>query len=373
MVSLSPNIGKIAGIPIQLHWTFVALILLAFFLLATSTQGLFFFSLIVLLFVCVLIHELAHSITSQRNGIKVKKIVLLPIGGASIIDLDRVKPNIEFRIAMAGPMTSIVLGLGFGLLVIYLPGGLIKEAVQFLFEINILLGVFNLLPGFPLDGGRVLRSYLQKKRNFLKSTQLTVKASNATVIAIIIGTIAYALLLPNATFLYREFIVFWDIIIALFLYDGAKAELQNAYIKDYTSGMGLKSLITTNYILIDKNTTIQEMYGMILKKGTHIVLQERNGKILALANMSLNKSNPEEKVTENKETEKNFSIDVPKISYSERLSRALEIMRNEERNILAVMKNGKMIGILYGPHIESIISMYMSHMKIAKDNKSNKN
>ena len=362
MVSLSPNIGMIAGIPIQLHWTFVLLILLAFFLLVATPTGFFLFLLIVLLFVCVLLHELAHSITSQRNGIKVKKIILLPIGGASVIDLDKVKPELEFRISIVGPVASIVLGLGFGLLVIYAPAGLLKEGLQFLFEINLLLGVFNLLPGFPLDGGRVLRSYLQRKHDFLSATKLAVRASNGVVAALVIGTIAYAALIPNATFFYREFIVLWDVIIALFLYDGAKAELQAAYVKDYTSGMRAKDMITRNYIAISKSTTLKEMYQMMLKKGTHIVLLHKEGKIFALSIPSVGSLAGSTRVLGNKALEP-FRVAIPTIKYDENLSKAIDIMRNDNVNVIAVMKGDRLEGILYGPHIESVISFYMAHIK----------
>jgi Zn-dependent protease len=365
MASLSPEIGKVAGIPIQLHWTFVVLLVLAFFLLFTSTSGIFIFVLIVLLFACVLLHELAHSITSKRNGIKVKRIVLLPIGGASIIDLDNVKPSVEFKISIAGPVASIVMGLGFGALVVYAPSGLLKEGIQFLFEINILLGVFNLLPGFPLDGGRVLRSYLQKKHSFLDSTKLAVRASNVVVVAIIVGTVAYAAVIPNATFVYREFIVLWDIIIALFLYDGAKAEMQVAYIKEYSSSIDIKKLITKNYIMIKKGTTVKNMYQMMIKKGTHIVLMKNGKELRALSNQPISNVSKNPKVSSSLAYDY-FTTVVPTVGYNENLSKAIDIMRSENINIVAVTKGGSIAGILYGPHIESVISVYLSHLREKK-------
>jgi Zn-dependent protease/CBS domain-containing protein len=373
MVSLSPNIGKIAGIQIQLHWTFVLLLVLAFLLLFTSTTGIFLFLLIVLLFVCVLIHEMAHSLTSQWNGIKVKKIILLPIGGASIIDFDKIDPRTEFRIAMAGPLTSIVLGLIFGIFVVYTPAGFLKEGLQFLFEINILLGLFNLLPGFPLDGGRILRSYLQKKRSFLDATKFAVKVSNVVIVAFIIGTIIYAIIIPNATFFYREFVVIWDIVIALFLYDGAKLELQSSYIKSYTSKMKIEDLISKNYILITSTTTVQSMYKTMIKKGTHIILLKKGKKILTLTNPSLGKIAGDSKILEN-DAIMASTKEIPAINYTENLSRAIEVMRNEDTNIVAVIKNGNILGIIYGPQVESIIGMYLSHVKDGKAgvNTSNK-
>src|SRR5271170_3744124 len=113
MVDLSPKIGSIGGIDIQLHWTFIMLLIFILFL------SFYLFVIWVLLFVCVLIHELVHSITSKRNGIKVKKIVLYPLGGGSIIDFEKVSPEIEFRISIVGPIASLLIAMIVGILTIY--------------------------------------------------------------------------------------------------------------------------------------------------------------------------------------------------------------------------------------------------------------
>ena len=367
MASLSPNIGKIAGITIQLHWTFLALMLLAFVFLVTTTEGLFLFSLIILLFVCVLIHELAHSLVSQRNHLKVKKIILLPIGGASVVDLSKVKPDVELRIAIAGPLTSIALGAIFGILWLYTPGtGLLKQGVQFLFEINILLGLFNLLPGFPLDGGRVLRSYLQRKHSFMESTQLAVKASNLVIIALIIGTIIYAALMPNATFITREFVIFWDVIIALFLYDGAKAELQAAIVKEYTDKMSAAGMASSNYIVVKPGTSTDYLYKMMLDKGTRVVLLKRGRKLMKASERQLAKMMESQHTVTSKSTPY-FTTEIPQVRHNERLSEAVERMRNEEIDTIAVMKNGRLSGVIYAPYIEAALQMHLARTQKGKE------
>ena len=102
MAGASPNIGSIYGIPIELHWTFIVMMLLA---LAISVN---LFIIFVLLFVCVFLHELAHSVTAIRNNISVKKIILYPLGGGSMIDMDEVPPKLEFMIAIALPPTAAI-------------------------------------------------------------------------------------------------------------------------------------------------------------------------------------------------------------------------------------------------------------------------
>ncbi len=361
MVSMSPNIGKIAGITIQLHWTFLALILLAFLFLFTSTQGLFLFVLIVLLFVCVLIHELAHSIVSKRNGIKVKKIVLLPIGGASVIDLHKVSPKVEMKIAVWGPLASILLGIAFYPLYLYAPAGLLKEGLLFLFEINLLLGLFNLLPGFPLDGGRVLRSYLQGKHDYYDATRIAVKVSYAVLLALVAGTIIYAALLVNGTIEYRELVIFWDVLIALFLYEGARAEMRDAQVRFYTSRMSAGDMVSKNYILVTKATKINELYRQMVEKGSSIVLLKSGKRVMALSARRIGMHPENTKSVASMASL--FSTSVPEVSYREQLSSALDMMRTEEINTAVVMKKGKVDGILFMPYLDMALQMYLSDIK----------
>ena len=259
MVNISPYIGSISGIKIQLHWSFVLLLVFSLVL------SLYLFAVIVLLFICVLLHELAHSITSKRNGIGVKKIILLPIGGASVIDMEEIDPDIEFRISIAGPIASIFIGVALGVAVVLIPGGAVRHLVQLLFLINILLGVFNLLPGFPLDGGRVFRSYEQKKHSFFDATKITVKLSKIVIVLFIVGTVIYAAVEPGYTFAYREFVVFWDILIAIFLYGGAQAEYQTAYVREMAADLRVRDAVSKDFASVKPGTTIGELYNIFMK------------------------------------------------------------------------------------------------------------
>ena len=126
MADASLGIGKIFGVAVELHWTFIALLLI------TLLLSPYAFVLIALLFVCVLIHELLHCIVSMRNGINVRKIILLPIGGASIIDQVSIAPEVEFNVAIAGPLMSLLLGVAFGAMVVIAPPGIANQILQFL-------------------------------------------------------------------------------------------------------------------------------------------------------------------------------------------------------------------------------------------------
>ncbi len=354
MADFSPNIGKIDGIDIQLHWTFIMLLI---FILVLS---LYLFVVWILLFVCVLIHELFHSITSKRNGIKVKKIVLYPFGGGSIIDFEKVSPEIEFRISIVGPIASLLLAVVFGIANLYTPSGIISSTIQILFLLNIFLGVFNLLPWLPLDGGRALRSYLQKTRSFLDATRIAVKSSNAVTVLFVAGTVAFAVLAHGYSTLYREFIIIWDVAIAFFIYSGAQAEMQSALIRENVADLKAQDAVTKDYVLIRGTPTIRGLYDKMVKNGAQIVLFRKGNDIRIITNQSLQrllKGAPDKAKIEN------FGIQIPSIAYNTSLYGAIEQMRSGETNVAVLTKGRKIDGILLMQHIESIIALHISQKK----------
>ncbi|MDE1856486.1 MAG: site-2 protease family protein [Candidatus Micrarchaeota archaeon] len=347
----SPQIMKINGISIQIHWTLLLLFLFALALVPSS--GLLPFVLIVLLFVCVLLHELAHSITSQMHGIQVKRIVLIPLGGMSMIDLDKVAPGVEIRIALAGPFTSIILGMLFGLLVPFTPSAL-QDVVVFLFEINLLLGIFNLLPAFPLDGGRALRAYLEKGRTYLRATEITVRASVIIIVLFVLGTIVYEIY-ANADPSYKGFVILWDFIIALFLYGGAQAELQNAYLKEYGSRISMQSTMSRNFAMMEGAPTITQLYMAVVKHRTHLVLYRSGGKLM-VANV------PRRQMQSGRQGATSVTgYEVPTVEYGQKLSKAVDTMENSNIGLVAVTRRGRVVGVITADHMLSVIALYASH------------
>lgn len=168
----STRIGKLFGIDIFLHWSFVLIPILVIYSSLTNGRGLAASSLSLLLtlalFGCVLLHELGHALTARRFGIRTRDIVMLPIGGLARLERMPRKPSQEFLIAIAGPAVNVVIaGLIFvTLLLISPPATLLSPGLYglsffvSLMWANILLVAFNMLPAFPMDGGRVVRSLL---------------------------------------------------------------------------------------------------------------------------------------------------------------------------------------------------------------------
>ena len=170
------RLGSFSGIPIGINW---GLLLIAGFYTLNLAVGIlprsvadasplaywiFAAASVVLFFASILAHELGHSIVAQRSGIKVKEITLWFLGGVAVLDKEADDPKTEFRIAIAGPAVSVALAFAFGGLALVLAplfgGGLLTFSLGYLALINFVLAIFNLIPAAPLDGGRVLASFL---------------------------------------------------------------------------------------------------------------------------------------------------------------------------------------------------------------------
>ena len=344
MASDSLRIGKIWGIDINLHWTFLMLMLL-FLVLSEKI-----FIIFLLLFVCVLIHELAHSFTSIKNGIKVREIVLTPIGGASMIDQADINPRVEFNIAVVGPLMSFLLGGIFGIFVIFSRQGTLTFMLQILFELNIALGVLNILPAFPLDGGRVFRSYLRRKYDYFKATIITVKLSKYMAGLFVLLPAIY-LYFVNASLEYKLFEFFIYVIVAFFLYGGAQAELQNVMLKRATKGMTISRVVSKGFITVQPSIGIGRLYGLVEKKGISIVLTKKDGKYMLIDLFR--------KRAPGNLTAGDLSLDVPVLKPNAGMVEAMQSIEISGRGIAIVVKGSRPLGIVTSQHLSAFISLHM--------------
>ena len=195
-------LGRIAGFPVKIHWSVVVILWLFTWSLATSLphnvkghSHLVYWLAgacgAVVLLMSLVAHELAHAVVARRSGLTVDGVTLWLFGGVTRIGGDAKTPKAAFRIAIAGPATSLVLAAGFATLAIMLAAvkaaDVVVSVAWWLATINLLLGLFNLLPGAPLDGGRVLRAYLWRRHG--DSVRAAVGAAHAgrVVAYILIG------------------------------------------------------------------------------------------------------------------------------------------------------------------------------------------
>jgi Zn-dependent protease len=210
-------LGRVAGIRLQVHWSF--LVLLAFVVLVEWGAGpgavLAGLAWIGVLFACVVLHEIAHCVVARRRGGGVLGILLLPIGGMSRMDRLPSAPADEAAIAVAGPATSVAIGalsLAVGAAIgssMWPPTLFAGSPWARLGWLNLLLGAFNLLPALPMDGGRVLRAVLARHRTKLEATRIA--STVARVLAVAMVAVGF-------------FWDFWLILIGVFVYLGAAGE-----------------------------------------------------------------------------------------------------------------------------------------------------
>jgi Zn-dependent protease/CBS domain-containing protein len=268
-MKLSLKIGSAWGIPIELHLTFILLIL-AVLGFAVYFNDIYSFILIVFLFVFVLFHELAHSVVARRYGITVRKIVLYPIGGVSEIEEIPENPSIEWRMAVAGPLTSVVLGAA--LIAIYylvpiplFPRSSIVLSSGNLFSdlgyLNLLLGAFNLIPAFPMDGGRVFRALLAERMKF----------SDATKYAAYIGRIFGILLVVIGLFF--NFVL---ILIGVFIYIGASEEAEQTIVSTTLASVRVKDVMQSEVESVRPDQTIAEAMEVMFKARYHDAIVEKD-------------------------------------------------------------------------------------------------
>jgi Zn-dependent protease/predicted transcriptional regulator len=263
------QIGRLYGIPVLLHWSFALVIPLFAWIIGVEISyttalisGLFGIpeinqSLItsgytpyilgaivsIGLFVGVFIHELAHSIIAKRNKIKINSITLLILGGVSSMEETTPDPRVELPMALAGPVTSLVLGI-ISTAIMYVIADVggntpVAGSLVFIFGylglLNIILFAFNLLPAFPMDGGRVLRAWLAKRMPLARATRIAADIGKA--FAIVFGIFGFIIFNPIL------------IIIAFFIYIGANQESlmvrYNILLKDLTMGQVMSSPVMT--------------------------------------------------------------------------------------------------------------------------------
>lgn len=273
----SLKLGKIAGIGLFVHWTFSLLIL---FIVYTnykagqnSIQILWSVLFILCIFLTVFMHELGHALTAKKFGIKTKDITLLPIGGVAQLERLPEKPSEELMVAFAGPMVNIVLALITSLF-ISLPNTSEEMVAQLdngvnagnfflnFYLVNIILAFFNLIPAFPMDGGRVLRALLSYKLERHQATKIAARIGQALAIGFVL-----------LGFYSNPFLIF----IGIFVFMGAQIESEYTESKYMLKGYKVRDVLMKQYPTIDYNETLETAVKLMLDSQNKHFLVTENG------------------------------------------------------------------------------------------------
>jgi Zn-dependent protease/predicted transcriptional regulator len=353
----SINIGRIFGIQFRLHWTWFAIFLLITFSFSWQlfpeiypgwSQFLYWsigITTSLLFFASVLAHELAHSLVGRANGIPVKSITLFIFGGIAHMTREATKASAEFKMAAAGPACSLVIG-GIFALVWFLTQNVaepLSAMAFYLAQINALLAVFNLIPGFPLDGGRVFRSLMWRfSGNYQRSTLIATRVGQGIAYCFILGGILLVILL-------REwFAGIWIAFIGWFLLNAASTSYRQTKWRQALHGISASQVMSSDYTEVSPDITISELVKeYVLPRGYSFFIVTGEGGAKGIISLYNIKSVPQSKWDATRVESIMLPIDRIKPARPEDdVLSLVERMEANELNQIPVVAEGRIIGLI---------------------------
>ena len=363
------KLGKIAGIEIGLHYSWFIIAALIAFSLGEhfrqvnphwGTVQIWMAALLtsVLFFVTLLLHELAHSLVAQAHGMKVKGITLFALGGVSQIEDEPSDAKTEFWMAIAGPAASLVIGLGCLALAVGLgwhpttePHTGVTAVLVWLGYINIALGIFNLIPGFPLDGGRVFRAIVWA---------ITKNADRSTCIAAGVGQVVAFLFILDGLWRFfggAGFNGLWIAFIGWFLMDAAKSSYAQVEIAAAFRGMRVSQVMSHDCAVVNRGMSLQEFVDTyLLRTGERCFAVEDHGRFVGLITLRDVGAVPRDRwesttVREAMRPLEELHIITPDTQVLD----ALKLMTGNDVNQLPVVANGALQGIVSRSHVMQLL------------------
>lgn len=307
------------------------------------------------LFISVLLHELAHSLVAIKSGIPVKDIYLFIFGGVAMIEKEPKSASVEFRVAVAGPLMSFFLASLFLMFAYLYPyDDLFNGFLNYMFMVNLSLGLFNLVPAFPLDGGRILRSILWPKKGLLKATKIAAGFGNYFGILLIIAGVLSAIsgALINGL---------WLIFLGVFIRRASKQAYISTKISSILSRYRVDNFLTTmNPILHSEPVeTYLNLYHPFYRTNIYPVLSQ-DGKIRFIYYPELKKLpfyEVEGKTVGDFQTDFRYAVDP-----SDSLVDAYRLMLKNNLSEVPAVYNDTFVGILKKDIIDTILNQYMREM-----------
>jgi len=345
----SLRLGRIAGINIQVHWTFILIIIWAIYVGwsrgGTMDSVLWTIGFVLSIFACVVLHELGHSLTAKQYGIETRKITLLPIGGVASLARMPEDPKKELMVAIMGPAVNVVIA---GILYFFVRSKLEifqnpEEAQEFfqtitaqnflvyLYITNIALVVFNAIPAFPMDGGRVLRALLSFRFDRVRATQIAAYLGQFIAVGFFVIGIMYNPIL---------------ILISIFVFFGASGEYMMIRQMSMLRGHKVREAMMTQFTVLKPEDKLGKVGEVMLagKENNFIVAENGSG-----AEGILYKNEIVD-AFQNNRTHATVS-DIMDTSYkalspTEELTKVYRAAQGRSQRFFPVIENGKVIGTI---------------------------
>ena len=350
------GLGSIGGIQIGVHYSWILVFLLVawslavgFFPqqipdLATTTYWIMGMVAALLLFGSVLVHELAHSFVAESKGLNVRGITLFIFGGVSNIDGEPKRAGDEFLIAGAGPITSFLLAaLFWGVWAANgFAAGPVGAVLVYLATVNALLGAFNLIPGFPLDGGRVLRSIIWGATgNFRRASQIAAGAGQVVSFLFIFGGVLMAI---NGALISGIWLAF----IGWFLNNAASASGKQAEQSELLRGVHVRDVMNPDPLVVSPHTLVSDLvHDFILQRSVRALPVVSDGRLMGMVTLDQVRQVPREQWDET--PAKLVMIqpaDLRTVRPTDDLQDALKVIQEMDVNQLPVVQDGQLVGLL---------------------------
>ena len=350
------RVARLAGIDIEIHFSWLVILALVAWTLAdgvfpdrydgwsTAAYWIVGVAAALLLFVTVVIHELAHAFVAIRRGVPVPRITLFIFGGVSQLARQPETARAEFAIAAAGPAMSLVIAAISGALAITV--GSVNEKVEGIFgylaAVNVILGIFNLLPGFPLDGGRVLRSIVWGRTHSFR---------RATNTAAQVGEIfAYGLMGLAFVFILNGYLWngIWFAFIGWFLLGAAKNESTQIQLDTILRPLRARNVMHEDFISVLPGIPVQEIVDRyMVEKGERTVIVANGGAVLGIITVTDVQrvprdewpTTPAQRIMTPREKVVTVSTDTPALD-------VLQLLGERRLNQVPVLEDGRMVGLI---------------------------
>ena len=352
------NIGKVFGIQLRLHYTWF--IIFTFITVSLVfpywSQWSYWFMGIVtslLFFASVVAHELAHSLVGKANGIPVRSITLFIFGGIAQMTREAERPGAEFRMAAAGPVCSLAIG---GLFYLILRLTSVTEPVyamlQWLAIINVALAVFNLIPGFPLDGGRVFRSILWRTTgNYMRSTRIAAMIGRVVGYVFIAGGVAIIILhlFDLSPFGLVWFSGLWLAFIGWFLENAASAGYRQARWRVALQGVTAAQVMTSDTPQVSSDITVNRLVQEhVLPSGRHYFMVVGDGRLVGIITLRNIRAVPRQHWGVTPLRDIMTPVDKIRVAHLEQDALSvLEHMDENRINQIPVVNEGRVIGMIF--------------------------
>jgi Zn-dependent protease/CBS domain-containing protein len=347
------TIGHVRSIPIKIHWTLILFLPVLAFILSSqlesvrelplvgldptpllTPEGRIYAGIVVAigLFVSVLLHELGHAVVAMAEGVEVQQITLWILGGLAMLKGITKDPKAEAKIALAGPAVSLALGaIPLTVFAFVDPGPFITFPALYLGYLNVTLAVFNMLPAFPLDGGRVLRALLGFRMSFAKATNVASTVGKGMAVLMGLGG------LFGGSFLL--------IFVALFVYMAASQEAKGVELFDALERVAVRQIMDTEVPAVRPDAHVDDLVAMMLQTqatGFPVVADDT---VLGVVTLEDIQSVPEAERSLTR-IEDVMTTDVDTVTPAERASNAMRKMMDEDLGRLLVVENGRLAGVL---------------------------